>query len=248
MKAFVFGAAAAVTLLAGAPAYAASGYVGAAYSRAEVDVGGGDTDSDAYGVEGAVAFDASESLGLDFDAAYTDSDDADSNVGGTAHIYAKGQGYKFGGFVGLADVADETVYSVGVEGQRNFGQFTLAGALGYANADDADIDAFGGDVEGRYFVTDNFRLNGKLGFANFDAGPAGEDDVITAGVSAEYQFAAAPVSVFGGYARTEFDETDVSADAFTIGVRYNWGGSLKDRNDNGPSFAGLSSLTSALSF
>jgi hypothetical protein len=33
-----------------------------------------------------------------------------------------------------------------------------------------------------------------------------------------------------------------------VGVRYNWGGSLKDRNDNGPSFAGLSSLTSALSF
>ena len=49
-----------------------------------------------------------------------------------------------------------------------------------------------------------------------------------------------------GYAHSEFDTADVSSDAFSGGIRYNWGGSLKDRDTNGPSFAGLSSLTGAL--
>jgi hypothetical protein len=247
MKAFVFGAVGALALLAAAPASAATGYVGAAYQRAEVDTGAGDADVDQWGVEGAVAFNAAASLGLDFDAAYADSDDADSTTGAAAHLYAKGAGYKFGGFVGLADAADDTVWSVGVEGQRNFGQFTLAGAVGYANADDADADIWGVDVEGRVFASDNFRLDGKLGWATIDAGGA-EDDVLSLGVGAEYQFTAAPVSLRAGYTRSELDEADITSDAFTVGIRYNWGGSLKDRDENGPSFAGLSSLTSALNF
>jgi hypothetical protein len=246
MKALAFGAVAALALMAAAPANAANGYVGAAYSRAEIDTGFGDADVDQWGVEGAVAFNASKSLGLDLDAAYSDSDDTDSVFGGTAHLYAKGAGYKFGGFVGLADV-DETVWSVGVEGQRNFGRVTLAGALGYAKADDSDIDVIGADVEARFFLTDNFRLDGKLGYANLD-GAGGDDDLFSVGVGAEYQFAMAPVSLRVGYRHSEFDTANIDSDAFLVGVRYNWGGSLKDRDENGPSFAGLSSLTSALSF
>lgn len=247
MKAFVFGAVGALALLAAAPANAATGYVGAAYSRAEVDTGLGDVDADSFGAEGAVAFNAAQSLGLDFDAAYADSDDSDSTFGGAAHLYAKGTGYKFGGFGGIADVADQTVWSAGIEGQRNFGQFTLAGALGYANADDANIDAYGADVEGRLFLSDNFRLDGRLGYASLETG-LGDDDALTAGVGGEFQFSGAPISVRASYAHTELDTADVSVDGFTVGVRYNWGGTLKDRDENGPSFAGLSSLTSALRF
>ena len=244
MKTFVFGAVGAIALLAAAPAFAATGYVGAAYTRAEVDTGLGNNDADAFGVEGAVAFNASQSLGLDVDAAYADSDDSDSSTGAAAHLYAKGPTYKFGAFVGLADAGD-TVYSVGVEGQKNLGQVTLAAAVGYANADDTDIDAIGVDAEARFFVTDNFRLNGKLGYANLD-GPGGDDDLLSAGVSAEYQLSATPISFTAGYAHSEFDTADISSDAFSVGIRYNWGGSLKDRDTNGPSFAGLSSLTGAL--
>lgn len=245
MKAFVFGAVGAVALLVAAPAFAATGYVGAAYTRAQVDAGLGDNDTDAFGVEGAVAFNAAQSLGLDLDAAYADSDDSDSVTAGTAHVYAKGGAHKFGAFVGLADAGD-TVYSVGVEGQVAIGpQVTLAGAVGYASADDTDVDAIGVDAEARFFVTDNFRLNGKLGYANLD-GPGGDDDLISVGVGAEYQLAATPVSFRAGYEHSEFDTADISSDAFTVGIRYNWGGSLKDRDTNGPSFAGLSSLTGAL--
>jgi hypothetical protein len=248
MKAFVFVAASALALMIAAPANAASGYVGAAYQRLEVDTGApGDNETDGYGIEGAVAFNAGASLGVDLDAAYADSDDTDSVTGGAAHIYAKGTGYKFGGFVGLSDANDDTVYSVGVEGQRDFGQITLAGALGYANADDADADIIGGDIEARWFASDNFRLDAKVGYANIDTA-GGDDDALSFGVGAEYQLATLPVSLRAGYTHSELDTADVDSDAFTVGVRYNWGGSLKDRNENGPSFAGLSSLTNALNF
>lgn len=244
MKALVFGAVAAATLLMAGTASAATGYVGAAYTRAEVDAGPVSNDTDAFGVEGAIAFNASKSLGLDIDAAYADSDDSDSSTGAAAHLYAKGDTYKFGGFVGLADAGD-TVYSVGIEGQKNYGQMTVAAALGYASADDTDVDAVGVDAELRYFVTDNFRLSGKIGYANLD-GPGGDDDLLAGGVGVEYQLASTPVSFTAGYQHSEFDTADVSSDAFSVGIRYNWGGSLKERNDNGPSFAGLSSLTGAL--
>lgn len=247
MKAIAFGAVAALALMAAAPAHAASGYVGAAYQRAEVDTGlPGDDEVDGFGVEAAAAFSASQNLGFDADIAYADSDDSDSTTGGAAHLYAKGTGYKFGGFVGLADAGD-TVWSVGVEGQRNYGQFTLAGAVGYASADDTDVDAWGADVEGRFFLSDNFRLDGKIGYASLE-GAGGDDDALSGGVGAEFQLANAPVSFRAGYSHTELDTADISSDAFTVGLRYNWGGSLKDRDENGPSFAGLSSLTGALGF
>jgi hypothetical protein len=110
---------------------------------------------------------------------------------------------------------------------------------------DSDIDAYGVDAELRYFFTDNFRVNGKVGYANLE-GPGGDDDLLSGGVSAEYQLSATPVSFTAGYTHTEFDTADISSDAFSVGIRYNWGGSLKDRDTNGPSFAGLSSLTGAL--
>ena len=246
MKAFVFGALGAVALLAASPAFAATGYVGAAYSHQSADVGPASADDDIFGVEGAVAFNASASLGIDVDANYSDGDKRDSVSGINAHVYAKGGDYKVGGFVGVGDSSSDTVYSVGVEGQKSFDKWTLAAAAGYANDDDTSTDLYGVNGQARYFINDNFRLQGDLGWVNVDAGKGASDDAYTFGVGGEYQFAGAPVSVHAGYAHTEFNDADVSGDAFTVGVRYNWGGSLKDRDTNGPSFAGLSSLTTAI--
>lgn len=246
MKALVFAAAGAMALLLSAPANAATGYVGAQYTRDEVNAKPKDANADIFGVEGAVAFNASKSLGIDLDAAYSDSDDTDSTSSGAVHVYAKGADYKFGGFASVGDV-DETVWSVGVEGQKSWTKFTLAGAAGYANADDSDADIYGVDVEGRYFVSDNFRIAGKASYANVDVKPT-DADVWALGIDAEYQFASAPVSVRAGYRHSEFDDADADSDAFTVGIRYNWSPSLKDRDQNGPSFAGLSSLSSVLAF
>lgn len=249
MKSVLIGALSAVALLAVAPAAnAGSGYVGAAYTRAEVDTGFGDDDSDGYGIEGAWAFKATPSLGVQIDAAFSDSDDSNNEAYGlTGHVNARNDKYLVGGFVGLADIADETVWSVGVEGEKYFNNVTVAGAFGYANADDSDADIWGVDSQVRYFLTDNFRIQGALGWAKVEAGPF-DDNAWSAGVGGEYKFAAVPVSVYGGYTRTEFDDANISSDAFTIGVRYNFGGSLKDRDRNGASLAGLSSLASRVGF
>jgi hypothetical protein len=52
--------------------------------------------------------------------------------------------------------------------------------------------------------------------------------------------------VFGGYDRTEFDTFDIASSEFRIGQSYNWGGSRKERDRNGASLSGLSSLLRAL--
>lgn len=246
MKALIIGAVGAIALMA-SPAFAATGYVGAAYAHDKLDTGAKSTDDDSFGVEGAIAFNAAASLGVDLDAAYSDGDKRDSTTAGTVHVYGKGGANKFGGFVGLADAGSDTVYSVGLEGQHQFSGVTVAAALGYANDDDANTDAWGIDGEARFFVSDNFRLDGKLGWTKVDfGGAAGDDDLWRVGVGGEYQFTGAPVSVRAGYSHAEFNDANVKDDAFTVGVRYNWGGSLKDRDTNGPSFAGLSSLTGSL--
>jgi hypothetical protein len=241
----LIGAMSAIALLAVVPAaQAGTGYVGAAYNRVNVDTGAGDDDADGWGVEGAFAFNATQSLGVQVDAAYTDADGDDNEAYGlTGHVNARNDSYLFGGFVGIADVGDETVWSVGLEGEKYLGNVTLAAAAGYANADDSDADIWGVDGQVRYFLTDNFRIQGSLGWANVEAG-AVDDNAWSAGVGGEYQFASLPVSVFGGYTHAELDDANFDSDAFTVGVRYNFGGTLKDRDRTGASLAGLSSLAS----
>lgn len=246
MKTLIIGALSAAALLAVAPAAnAGTGYVGAAYTRTNVDAGLGSDDTDGYAIDGAWAFEPSAGLGVEIDAGYADADGSNNEAyGATAHVNARNDSYLFGGFVGLASVADDNVWSAGLEGQKYYDNVTLAGAVGYANADDADADIYGADAQVRYFLSDNFRIQGALGYAKVEAGPA-DDNVWSLGAGGEYQFASVPVSVFGGYTHAEFDDADVSSDAFTVGVRYNFGGTLKDRDRKGASLAGLSSLISA---
>lgn len=249
MKSVLISALSAVALLAVAPAaHAGSGYVGAAYSRAEVDTGLGDDDADGYAIEGAWAFQATPSLGVQVDAGFSDADGSDNEAYGiTGHVNARNDKYLVGGFLGLADVGNETVWSAGVEGEKYFNNVTVAGAFGYANADDSDADIWGVDGQVRYFLSDNFRIQGALGWAKVEAG-AFDDNVWSAGVGGEYQFAALPVSVHAGYSHSEFNDANISSDAFTVGVRYNFGGTLKDRDRTGASLAGLSSLASRVGF
>lgn len=42
-----------------------------------------------------------------------------------------------------------------------------------------------------------------------------------------------PISIFGGYQRSEVDEANIEVDSLGIGVRYNWGGTLFDRDRSG---------------
>jgi hypothetical protein len=240
MRNIILSAAAALVVLA-LPGVAAaqSGYVGAAWSTTQVD---GFDDADAYGVEGAVAFEGSNSISFEIDAAISDSDDTDAAYGVTGHLFTRNSDYLFGGFVGVASSDDSTAWTAGVEANKYFSNVTLAGAIAYASDDDADVDGYGVTGQARYFVQDNFRLDATVGWASLDGGGA-DDDALSLGVGGEYQFAAAPISIRAGYARVSFDEADIDADTFTIGVRYNFGGTtLFDRDRSGASQADIAGI------
>lgn len=236
MRNWIIGAAALLAVAAPSVAAAQTGYVGAVYGNIDVD---GLGDADYYGVEGAVAFAGSGSIVFELDAAITDSDDTDTGYGVTGHVYSRNDSYLFGGFVGLAGNDDTDTWTVGAEAAKYYTNWTLAGAVAYGENEDFGSDGWGVNVEGRFFVHDNFRLNGNLGWATIDYDGFGEDDAFTYGLGGEYQFATVPVSVGLAWSHVEFDEVDTEADALTLGVRYNWGGTLRDRDRNGASQAGV---------
>ncbi len=237
MRNWIIGAAALLAVAAPGVAAAQTGYVGAVYADSETN----NFDSEAYGVEGAVAFSGSGSIVFEVNASILDSDDSDTGTAVTGHVYSRNDSHLFGGFVGIADANDSTTWTAGLEASKFYDRWTLAGAVAYGNNDDANVDGYGVNVEARVFPTDNFRLSGNIGWANVDAGAA-DDDAFTYGVGGEYQFAALPISIAAGYNRTEFDNSNVESDAVTVAVRYNWGGSLFDRDRNGASQASIAGL------
>lgn len=242
MKMKLFAAAAAVAFLGSAVAAQAQtiGHVGANYGRADLDSPIGDVDLDSWQLEGAVRFDLG-SLGAQLDGAVTDSDDSDAAFGATAHLNTRmGEGL-VGGFVGVEDADGFTVWGVGVEGQANIGPATsLYGQAGYGNADDLDADIWAVRGEVRHFVTENLRLTGSLGYATVDVGP--NLDTWSAGVEAEYQFAETPFSVVVGWDHFDSEDIDSNADTLRVGVRYTFGGTLKDRDRSGASLGSMSRL------
>jgi hypothetical protein len=235
MRSLLIAAAALVAVAAPGVAAAQTGYVGAVFANTEVD---GFDDSDAYGIEGAVAFDGSNGISFEIDAALLDSDDSDAVTAIAGHIFSRNDRYLFGGFVGLTDGDDSTTVEVGVEANKYFDRWTLAGAVSYGDNDDANTDGFGANVQARFFPHDNLRLQVNAGWASVDT-PGGDADGFTYGVGAEYQFASVPISVGANYARVDFDDNGVEADTLGVTVRYNWGGTLFDRDRRGASQAGL---------
>lgn len=242
MRNLIIGAAALLAVAAPGAAAAQTGYVGGVYSNVDVD---GFGDADVYGAEGAVAW--GDGVGFELDAALLDADNADATFGLTGHIFSRNDRYLFGGFAGVASNDGDTTWQVGVEANAYFDRVTLAGAVAYAENDDANVDGIGVNTQARFFVSDNFRLQAELGWANVD-GAGGDADAFSYGAGAEYQFDMIPVSVGLAYNRFDFDNNGPEADVVSVTARYNWGGTLFDRDRRGASQAGLSGITSLLGF
>jgi hypothetical protein len=246
MKSVLFATAAAVVALAAVPAFAETaptGYVGATYSKTNSDDLG---DADTWGLNGSVAFGASDKIGVQLDAGYANTDvdglgSADA-WGAAAHVFTRNDSWAAGGFVGLTDTDSTTGWNLGVEGQKYLDNVTLAGAVGYGKVDDLDLDYWSVGGEARYFVTDNFRLSGNLGWSKVNAFDT-DSDLWSVGVGGEYQFSKAPVSIYAAYNHADANDFDVTADTFLVGVRYNFGGTtLKSRDRSGASFTNLTGL------
>lgn len=221
MRNWIIGAAAMLAVAVPGVATAQTGYVGASYGNIDVD---GFGDADFYGVEGAVAFAGSGSIVFELNAGLVDSDDFDQAYGLTGHVYSRSDAGLFGAFLGItdSDAVDET-WTVGLEASKFYTNWTLAGAVFYSD-NDGD-EAWGVNVQPRVFIHDNFRLQANLGWADSDGG-----DATRYGVGGEYQFAAAPISIGAGW-----NSIDGDIDTLSVGVRYNWGGTLRDRDRNGAS-------------
>jgi hypothetical protein len=232
-----------------APASAEPGYIGGRYQRSESDVAGVKTNSDRAGIEGAITFSPSETLGVDLYGSASDANNTDETIGVSGHVYGRGADYKVGGFGTVADANGDFFWESGVEAQKSWNAVTLAGVVSYGDNDDANVNAWGTDAEARFCLTDNLRLDGKAGWHKVDFGGAtGEDDVWNAGAGAEWKLGSSPLRLTAGYDRYEFNDLDAKSDVWTVGARYSFGGSLKDRDRTGPSFGGLSSLSRAVAF
>lgn len=245
MKTYLLGAAAALAIAAPGVAAAQSGYVDLGYSNGEVEVGPFEDDADGWTVGGAAAWDGNGALGFQLDALLGNTDvdgggDIDTfNLGG--HLFSRNSGHLIGGFVNIGEVdfgggADFDYWTFGLEGQLYLSSTTLDGAVSYSDADDSNAELLAFDVGLTHFVSDNFSLGANFGFGSIEGGGP-DTDVSTLGLGAEYQFASLPISVFGGYQHSELDDFDVESDALSIGIRYNFGGSLFDRNRSGASLS-----------
>ncbi len=244
MKKLLLGAAAALAIAAPGVASAQSGYVDLGYQSSEADIGGVEGDADGWTLGGATAWGGNGSLGVQLDAVIGNSE-ADAGGDSTAytiggHLFSRNDSHLLGGFVNFGNVdadgvGDFDFWTVGVEGQLYMSRTTLDGAISYGESDDLDGELTALDVGATHFFADNFSANVNLGFGSVETG-VGDADVNTYGVGAEWGFASA-WSVFGGWQHAEVEDLDSDSDTLGVGIRYNWGGSLFDRNRNGASLS-----------
>lgn len=249
MRSLIIGAAALLAVAAPGVAAAQTGYADVSYSNINLDFGGPDQDADGFGIGGVVAFDA-HALGVQLGARYSNLEadgggDADA-FGADAHLFKRSDRWQLGAGAGLNNVdsggSDGTEWTVALEGLYFMDRTTLGAALSYSDADDADVQTVALDGEIRYFINDNFRIDGGVGFGQLEGNGGGDVDLTSIGVGAEYQLAAAPVSVFGGYSHSTFDGGgggDADTDAITVGARWNFGGTLFERDRSGANLRSL---------
>jgi hypothetical protein len=225
-----------VTPAAAAPA----GYVGGSYVHQQTDPGS--FEADGWRIDGAAAFDLAP-IGLALKAGVSDDDQtgSDTTFDIGAHAFSHFAPGKLGAFVDYADDGNNNnAWAFGGEGQFGVGPATLAASAGWENFDGGVYDdAWGVGGEVRVFPTDNLRLSGAVGYADLNGvASIADNKVWTLGVGGEWKPESLPVSFVADYAHSDFDRFNVDADTFRIGARFNFGGSLKDRNDSGADLPG----------
>lgn len=243
MNKLLLGAAAALAIAAPGIASAQSANVDLSYTNADSEVGGLDFDDDSFALSGAYSWGGNGGFGGQVDGVVSTTDDDDTAVALGGHLFTRSTNHLVGGFarVGTFDPdigADYDFWTLGAEGQWYLDRTTFDGALSYSEADDIDTNLTALDLGVTHFVTDKFSFGGNVGVGEVEI--AGADaDTIAYGFGAEYQFGV-PISIFGGWQHTEIDDFDTESDALTVGVRYDFGGTLLERNRAG---AGLSRTT-----
>lgn len=228
--------AAVAALFAATPAMA-GGYVGAVYGNTDLD----GTDSDTWQVEGAFGHSTGSGVGFQAEGSIGQLEGDADTYGYGGHLYWQGAGgWRLGGLLAGANVSDdgsgieidEFVY--GLEGTFDAGPNTVLGGsatFGTLDLFGTDIDTWNVDANVAFYVSPNFRIGGTIGSGSLDVGT--DVDTFTGGLDAEYQFTSLPISITAGYLHFDAD-TALDTDTFTIGARWNFGGTLRDRDNATP--------------
>jgi hypothetical protein len=228
--------AAAAALLAATPAFAQSGgYVGLTAGNSD------DYDADVVQLDGAFGG-ASGSLGYQIDAGYANIDDSADTQSIAGHLYWNGGGWRLGAVAAhtvlnpdSADDVTETVY--GAEGSWNLGANTVVvGSYTVGEVEFIfDIDTWNADIGLNHYFSDNLSVGASLGTGNYDGCVLGEFDANTYRINAEWQPWTTPVSFALGYNSFQADSgASFDSDTLSLGVRWNWGGSLRERDNATP--------------
>jgi hypothetical protein len=184
--------------------------------------GGQTQDEGAWFVNGILTAPLGNSWGFQLEGAGAGVDDQQT-LGGAAHIFTRDpESYLLGLFAAYASESEFDIDAtrVGAEAEIYLDQVSILVAAGYQFSDDIEETAFG-DIELRWYVTDNFALSGGGSF----------DDVNSiARLSAEWQpgFSALPGLAF----RVDGAVGDDDYDSIMGGITYYFGAnaSLKDRH------------------
>jgi hypothetical protein len=241
MRTLLLGAATVALMAApGVGNAATNAVVGIDYNN--IDFGSGGPNVDLYGIDGAFNHDFSNGWQLQMDGFTGRASEGNCCVSSNyaaVHLGTRTNNYSVAGFVGLQDLAPFSGVNGGIEGQLFFSQAMLEGSVAYADYGDIDLSDTNAQVDGSFFFTPNFSVNGSVAYNDIsESGSSGHWWVY--GVSGEYRFANSPASVSLGYRQLE--ESGEHVDFWSIGVSLDLGtGSLQERNKSGPSWNGARS-------
>ena len=152
-----------------------------------------------FGVQGDLVF-KSQGLGIpDLDLSATNTDVA-------GHAFYRSGDFLVGAFgqygvssMDMLPLDIDTTY-FGAEAQAYLDRFTLYVQGGYQSQDwgvpDAQVAGYFLTGEGRYFVTDNLKLNLEAGLSTLDLDGDFTSNTVTLGAGVEYRFDDLPISTF----------------------------------------------------
>ena len=220
--------------------------MGAEYSKARLNPGTPSPRVETWTGEAAVSSPFMRGLGIQADikaANYSGPFGDDWITSPTLHLYSRNTYGALGGFMGISNSGDATLYGAGIEGQVNMAGATLYGTLGFGKLNDTvDSNLFAARLEGRYFLTENLRFDASVGYLRQSATGVSSKAIVSA-VGAEYQLGAFPAAINVGYRHADAQNSTIESDTLRVGMLWSFNGdTLAERDRLGPSMSNISDI------
>jgi len=222
--------------LMAAPAMAQTGHVGLSYSTND------DADIEAITIEGASTFAFSPSIGAQVDGSFGSVDGGGDDATAwdlNGHLFYNAGAWRVGGLFGTAgldtDGGEPSATHWGVEGVYWFERVALSASVIWGEGDyviSPSLDYSNYDFNADFYATDNFVIGATYGVGTIDNGGS-EADTTSYSIDAEWQLSSMPISLLAGFQHWEIDGIPVESEGWTVGARWNWGGTLAERDRAG---------------